>query len=70
MQHLTEEAGAARLAYSEASFNLRQRKARKNKLSKAKLTSRQLWKLVRKVARKWVGLTAVKDKEGNLHTDF
>ena len=70
LQHLAEETGAAKLAYSELLFNLRQRQARKIKLSNANLTSRQFWKLARKVARKSGGLTAVKDKDRNLLNNF
>ena len=51
-------------------FYLRQRQARKNKLSKAKLTKNQFWNIVRKVAKKAGDLTAVKDKDRNLHKDF
>ena len=70
LQQLTEQAKRVRVAYSEAAFNLNQRKARKAKMAKTKLSPKQFWKLVRKVARKSGGLSAVKDSDGNLHTEI
>ena len=70
LQHLTDQAKRARVAYSEAARNLYQRKARNAKLANTKLSPKQFWKLVRKVDRKSGGLSAVKDADGNLHTDI
>ena len=67
---LITQAKSAHVAYSEAGFNQKQRNARKAKLSKAKLSLKQFWKLVRKVSRKSGGLTAVKDKDGCLYTEI
>ena len=70
LQQLTDQAKRARVAYSEAARNLYQRKARNAKLANTKLSPKQFWKLVRKVDRKSGGLSAVKDADGNLHTDI
>ena len=70
LQQLAEQAKRARVFYSEAAFNLNQRNARKAKLAKTKLSPKQFWKLVRKVVRKLVGLMAVKDSDGKLHTEI
>ena len=47
LQLLAEEARAARLSHSEAIFNRNQRRAGKEKLNNAKLSTKQFWKLVR-----------------------